>query len=152
MVKPAPSVVGGGGGGGGRWPRSSPWPCAASSSYLRTLPRTTIKQRACFHFFNTPKVTWCSSYIIINAMARSNVLAELVWTRGETNIEFRRRKNSCPTERTRTNVSSRFPSLRYVVKDRRCVACKLRLHSFEHFKPLATLAVVAVCLFVLCCV
>ena len=52
-----------------------------------------------------------------------------VMTRGETDIEFRVRTNSCPNERTRTNILSRFPSLRNVVEDRRCVARKLSVHS-----------------------
>ena len=43
--------------------------------------------------------------------------------------EFQVRTNSCPNEQTRTNVLSRFPSLKNVVKDRRCVARKLRAHS-----------------------
>ena len=51
--------------------------------------------------------------------------------RGEANIEFWVRTNSCPNERTRTNVLSMFPSLRNVVKDRRFVARKLRLHSLN---------------------
>ena len=56
--------------------------------------------------------------------------------RGETNIKFQVRMNSCPNQRTRTSVPSRFPNLRNVVKDGRCVACKLRLHSSIdiHFK------------------
>ena len=56
-------------------------------------------------------------------------VTELPTIRGETNIEFRVRTNSCPNERSRMNILSRLPSLRNVVKDRRCVACKLRLHS-----------------------
>ena len=35
--------------------------------------------------------------------------------------------NSCPNKRTRANVLSRFPSLKNVLKDRRCVARELRV-------------------------
>ena len=57
-------------------------------------------------------------------------------TRRKTNIEFQVRTNSCRNKRTRTNTLSKFPGLRNVVKDRRCVAHKLRLHSSidKHFK------------------
>ena len=67
---------------------------------------------------------------------RRTRLRTVLVLRGETNIEFRVRTNSCPNEWTRINILSRFPSPRNVVKDRRCVASKLCLHSLidKHFK------------------